>query len=103
MKKSALILATMGIVAQASAGEVANRFAASTLRDWTAMSTAQKTLIVADLARDVPEKDRRVSTEKLAANVNECLDHLAADDKYTSSPLGTAYKECIGPAARDFQ
>ena len=85
------------------AGEVANRFASSTLKDWKTMSAAQRRAIAEDLTKDVPEKDRRVSVEKLAANINECLDHLAADPKYESFALGKAYPECVVPAARDFQ
>ncbi len=91
------------VVASAGAGELANGFAGSTLKDWKTFLAAQKVSIAQDLAKDVPEKDRSISREKLAANIMECLDHLSIDEKYVSGLLGAAYPECVVPAARDFK
>ena len=97
------LIASCVVAVPAGAGEVAKSFARLTLKDWKTLKAAQKISIAQDLAKDVPEKDRSVSLEKLSANIAECLDHLSIDGKYESGLLGAAYPECVVPAARDFK
>ena len=103
MRTVCAFLACCAVTVPADAGEVAEKFARSTLKDWKTLLGPQKESIAQDLAKDVPETERSVSLGKLAANIAECLDHLSIDDKYESGLLGAAYPECVVPAARDFK
>ena len=103
MRTFQFFVAAMLVAGPGIAGDVANKVSASRLKDWAAMGAAQKVSVAQDLAKDVAEKDRRVTLEKLASNIETCLDHLSSDAKYENNLLGAAYPECVIPAARDFQ